>query len=109
MASLTQILYLPLLLVISSEAAKAQQYCDQTSNTFIQPGSILDPNSSQETAWFSTSKRFTFGFFSDGNGYRVGIYIVGQEKNVNVWTANRDNPPVSSAATFSSSMEGLSC
>ncbi|KAH6804741.1 hypothetical protein C2S51_032988 [Perilla frutescens var. frutescens] len=55
----------------------------------------------EPTAWYSPSRRFAFGFLPvpEGDGFVVGIWIVDDKENVMVWTANRDNPPVSSNTT----------
>ncbi|PIN21618.1 Serine/threonine protein kinase [Handroanthus impetiginosus] len=57
------------------------------------------------TALYSPSGRFAFGFLPEGDGFLVGIWIVGDtnstnSQNIMVWTANQDHPPVSSNATI---------
>ena len=49
-------------------------------------------------SWLSPSKRFAFGFYQQGSGFAVGIWLVGTENKTIVWTANRDNPLVTSNA-----------
>jgi hypothetical protein len=60
-------------------------------------GSWLSPIANH-TSWRSPSGLFAFGFYPQGKGYAVGIWLVNQPENIIVWTANRDNPPVSSTA-----------
>jgi hypothetical protein len=69
-------------------------------------GSWLSPNSTR-TSWFSPSRLFAFGFYPQGEGYAVGIWLVNQPENIIVWTANRDNPPVSSTAILNLTSDGL--
>ncbi|KAJ6744395.1 G-TYPE LECTIN S-RECEPTOR-LIKE SERINE/THREONINE-PROTEIN KINASE SD2-5 [Salix purpurea] len=68
-------------------------------------GSQLSPIS-ETRSWLSPSGHFAFGFFSQGNGFAVGIWVVGQPNNTVVWTANRDDEPVSFGATVHLSGEG---
>ncbi|XP_028779008.1 G-type lectin S-receptor-like serine/threonine-protein kinase LECRK3 [Neltuma alba] len=62
-----------------------QQFCSS-------PGSSLSP-SVPPTALPSPSGRFAFGFYKQGNGFKVGIWLSGNNKTI-VWTANHDDPPV---------------
>ncbi|KAJ8765390.1 hypothetical protein K2173_012087 [Erythroxylum novogranatense] len=54
------------------------------------------------TSWSSPSGRFAFGFYPQGNGFAVGIRLLGHHENTSVvvWTAIRDHPPVSANATL---------
>ncbi|XP_027076889.1 G-type lectin S-receptor-like serine/threonine-protein kinase LECRK1 [Coffea eugenioides] len=84
--------YLSFLLATTFEAAKAQPDANM-----IGLGATLYPSSQP---WYSPSKRFAFGFFPEGSGFRVGIRIVGSANNVTVWTAQRDDPAVSSSSSL---------
>ncbi|KAG6721634.1 hypothetical protein I3842_03G121300 [Carya illinoinensis] len=61
-------------------------------------GSSLTPGIN--STWLSRSGLFAFGFYKQGNGYAVGIFLAGIPQKAVVWTANRDEPPVSSNATL---------
>ncbi|KAG6721659.1 hypothetical protein I3842_03G123400 [Carya illinoinensis] len=83
-----------LFLVLSAFfTASAQQ---MESN--VSPGSYLMPGIN--STWLSRSGLFAFGFYKQGNGYAVGIFLAGIPQKTVVWTANRDEPPVSSTATL---------
>ena len=61
-------------------------------------GSSLTPTTNP--MWLSKSGLYAFRFYKQGNGYAVGIFMAGNPENTVVWTANRDDPPVSSNATL---------
>ncbi|XP_040946625.1 G-type lectin S-receptor-like serine/threonine-protein kinase LECRK1 [Gossypium hirsutum] len=65
----------------------------------IKPGSSLYAGK-QPSSWASPSGNFEFGFYRQGEGYAAGIWLVGRPENTIVWTAKRDDPPVSSNATL---------
>ncbi|KAH7510576.1 hypothetical protein FEM48_ZijujUnG0111100 [Ziziphus jujuba var. spinosa] len=67
----------------------------------ITRGSILSPNTIN-SSWPSPSGLFSFGFYPEGNGFRVGIWMATDkpETRVVVWTANPDVPPCSPDATL---------
>ncbi|KAK2988281.1 hypothetical protein RJ640_016861 [Escallonia rubra] len=90
--------FLLLLLLLSAfSTATAQQ---RHSN--ISPGSFLTPGSN----WLSPSGLYAFGFYQQGNGYAVGICLVGVAEKTVVWTANRDDPPVFKNARLLSTTDG---
>ncbi|CAN4099662.1 unnamed protein product [Withania somnifera] len=63
-------------------------------------GSSLRPTG-QPTAWYSASGHFAFGFYPQGSGYKVGIWLVGGSKNSTiVWTVFRDDPEISADSTL---------
>ena len=64
----------------------------------ISPGSSLHPTTPPRS-WPSPSGQYAFGFYQQGNGFMVGIWLVGIDDNTVVWTANRDDHPVTSNAT----------
>ncbi|XP_004508501.1 G-type lectin S-receptor-like serine/threonine-protein kinase LECRK1 [Cicer arietinum] len=74
----------------------------------ITPGSSLSSTSSDyPSSWLSHSGLFAFGFYQHGNGFSVGIWLVGKmNKIIVVWTANRDDPPVTLTATLQFTMNG---
>ncbi|KAF8404407.1 hypothetical protein HHK36_009292 [Tetracentron sinense] len=71
----------------------------------IKLGSILSPTI-PPTSWFSPSSRFAFGFYQERNGYAIGIWFVGKPEKTVVWTANRDDLPVSPNATLDFTKDG---
>ncbi|XP_008232102.1 PREDICTED: G-type lectin S-receptor-like serine/threonine-protein kinase RLK1 [Prunus mume] len=88
------------LLALAFVAAEAQQ---MQSN--ISQGSSLTPTTN--STWLSRSGLYAFGFYRQGNGYAVGIFLAGIPQQTVVWTANRDNPPVSNNATLLFTGDGL--
>ncbi|KAH9717725.1 non-specific serine/threonine protein kinase [Citrus sinensis] len=99
-------IYIFLLIVYLLSKSKAQS---PQSNKNITPGSTLYTNSTPNF-WLSASGRFAFGFYPSGNGFRVGIWIVGSSSPTNntivVWTARREDPVVSSGAALQFSVDG---
>ncbi|KAL5555679.1 hypothetical protein UlMin_037915 [Ulmus minor] len=85
MASLPVLIVLYVFLI--SISVKAQTNRSEA----ISLGSSL----SNTTTWLSPSGLFAFGFHQQGNGFAVGILFM---QATVVWTANRDDPPVSSNA-----------
>ena len=56
---------------------------------------------SSMSSWPSPSTQFAFGLYPQGNDFMVGIWLVDIDNNITVvWTANRDDPPVTSNATL---------
>ncbi|KAL2338375.1 hypothetical protein Fmac_012821 [Flemingia macrophylla] len=76
----------------------------------IELGSCLYAGGSH-SAWISSSGRFAFGFYpqGDADGFAVGIWLVSAENNTIVWTANRDShiPPLSFNSTLNFTNTGL--
>ncbi|RCV16213.1 hypothetical protein SETIT_3G120300v2 [Setaria italica] len=65
----------------------------QANETEIPLGSKIDAGGVQ--SWVSPSGRFAFGFYPVDEGFSIGVWlIIGESRNI-VWTANRDDPPVS--------------
>ncbi|KAM3696348.1 hypothetical protein ACJW31_06G032000 [Castanea mollissima] len=58
------------------------------------------------TSWSSPSNRFAFGFYQQGSGFAVGIWLVVMDSKTVVWTANRDDPPVISKASLDFTKDG---
>ncbi|TKY54857.1 G-type lectin S-receptor serine/threonine-protein kinase RLK1 [Spatholobus suberectus] len=79
-----------------------------TGESRIELGSWLSPEGSH-SSWASDSGHFAFGFYSQGNSFAVGIWLVSgspPEKTV-VWTANRDSPPLSPNSKLNLTKNGL--
>ncbi|KAK3019040.1 hypothetical protein RJ639_003735 [Escallonia herrerae] len=94
-------LYFPLLLLLLSAFSTAtaqQRHSNISRGTFLTPGSNL--------SWLSPSGLYAFGFYQQGNGYAVGIFLAGIAEKTIVWTANRDDPPVSKNATLLLTTDG---
>ncbi|OAY36047.1 G-type lectin S-receptor-like serine/threonine-protein kinase LECRK1 [Manihot esculenta] len=64
----------------------------------ISLGSSLTPTTN--SSWLSPSGVFAFGFYPQANDYRIGVFLAGIQNKTVVWTANRDDQPVSSNATL---------
>ncbi|BFG35236.1 hypothetical protein CerSpe_215100 [Prunus speciosa] len=77
------------LLGIAFVTAEAQQMQSNLSR-----GSSLSPTTN--SSWLSSPGLYAFGFYKQGNGYAVGIFLAGMPQHTVVWTANRDDPPISS-------------
>ncbi|KAL9381778.1 hypothetical protein Peur_024813 [Populus x canadensis] len=92
-----------LLLMLSILFEEARTQPNQFGEIHL--GSQLSPISNLHS-WQSPSGNFAFGFYSQGNGFAVGIWMMGQPNNTVVWTANRDDEPVSFNATIHLSEEG---
>ncbi|KAL6345915.1 hypothetical protein AAG906_025195 [Vitis piasezkii] len=88
-----------LLLSAFCVAAAAQQ---RGSN--ISRGSSLTPTSN--SFWLSPNRLYAFGFYKQGDGYYVGIFLNGIPQKTVVWTANRDDPSVPSNVTLHFTSEG---
>ncbi|KAJ0096531.1 hypothetical protein Patl1_27815 [Pistacia atlantica] len=76
----------------------------QQRQSNISQGSSLTP--STNSSWLSRSKLYAFGFYPQGNGYAVGIFLAGIPEKTVVWTANRDDPPVPRNTTLLLNTEG---
>ena len=72
----------------------------------ISRGSSLTPTTN--SSWLSGSGVYAFGFYKQGNGYAVGIFLAGIPQTTIVWTANRDDPPLSSNVTLDFTSDGFS-
>ncbi|XP_058099193.1 G-type lectin S-receptor-like serine/threonine-protein kinase LECRK2 [Magnolia sinica] len=60
------------------------------------------------TSWSSPSGLFSFGFYREGAGFRVGIWLETSPNKTIVWTVNRDDPPVSGNSTLVLMKNGFS-
>ncbi|KAJ6908371.1 hypothetical protein NC651_018712 [Populus alba x Populus x berolinensis] len=71
----------------------------------IELGSSLSTNF-PPTSWRSPSDHFAFGFYRQGSGFIVGIWLASKPDATITWTINRDVPHVSSNATLELTTEG---
>ncbi|XP_058099889.1 G-type lectin S-receptor-like serine/threonine-protein kinase LECRK3 [Magnolia sinica] len=78
----------------------------QPKDTHINLGSSLS-TSTNSTSWLSPLRLFAFGFYHEGAGFRVGIWLDASPNKTIVWTANRDDPPISSNSTLLLMSNGL--
>ncbi|KAH7510887.1 hypothetical protein FEM48_ZijujUnG0074600 [Ziziphus jujuba var. spinosa] len=93
--SLVTVLLLLAMLFISEAAQQP------SSPIQIKLGSKISPKS-DSSSWSSPSSKFKFGFYEQGDGFAIGIWLVGRDYITVVWTANRDDSPVTSSnATLS--------
>ncbi|KAG8501741.1 hypothetical protein CXB51_004746 [Gossypium anomalum] len=79
---------------------------EEDEANIIKPGSSLYAGK-QPSSWASPSGKFEFGFYRQGERYAAGIWLVGRPENTIVWTAKRDDPPVSSNATLEFTKQGV--
>uniref|UniRef100_A0A6N2LUJ7 non-specific serine/threonine protein kinase n=1 Tax=Salix viminalis TaxID=40686 RepID=A0A6N2LUJ7_SALVM len=77
----------------------------QSQTPLIELGSSLSTNF-PPTSWHSPSRRFAFGFFRQGSGFIVGIWLASKPNATITWTINRKNPHVSSNATLELTKKG---
>ncbi|XP_026408801.1 G-type lectin S-receptor-like serine/threonine-protein kinase LECRK4 [Papaver somniferum] len=80
--------------LLFSAAFSIQEVTAQQRNSTISLNSTLSPNTN--TSWLSSSGRFAFGFYQEGDGFALGIWLTTNPEKTVIWTANRDNPKVSS-------------
>ncbi|XP_076894559.1 G-type lectin S-receptor-like serine/threonine-protein kinase LECRK1 isoform X1 [Bidens hawaiensis] len=87
-----------------------QTRVDGELNHSISLGSSLIAGAQPPSTWYSQSKLFAFGFYPQGTGYVVAIWLTvgGQEtpRNTVVWTLDRDKPPMSPNTTLNLTHEG---
>lgn len=91
-----------ILLFTVSEIIRAAQ--NHQLKSTISLGSSLSP--SGQHSWNSSSGLFQFGFYKQGSGYSLGIWLVTSPNITVVWTANRDEQPMPSNATLALTMDG---
>ena len=84
---------------LSSFLAKAQK-----EQSIVKPGSLLKPITN--SSWLSSSGPYAFGFYKQGNGYAVGVFLAGVPQKTVVWTANWDNHPVLADVKLSFTSDG---
>ncbi|KAJ8631707.1 hypothetical protein MRB53_025030 [Persea americana] len=69
-------------------------------------GSSLSPTT-KNASWLSPSGLFAFGFYNQGSGFAVGVWLETHPNKTIVWTANRDDPPVPPSAKLFLTEGGL--
>ncbi|KAF3953519.1 hypothetical protein CMV_021049 [Castanea mollissima] len=92
-----------ILLVLSITFAVGRAQAKQSNP--ITMGSSIFPTT-HPTSWLSPANLFAFGFYQQGSGFSVGIWLVGMDNKTVVWTANRDDPPVTSKAKLEFTKDG---
>ncbi|KAL4610522.1 hypothetical protein ACB092_08G056200 [Castanea dentata] len=103
MASIFTVFFLLSIMSLTFGGAQPQQ---KQCNQRISLGSSLNPTTFP-TFWLSFSGQFAFGFYPQGNGFMVGIWLMGTDNNKTVvWTANRDDSPVTSNSTLDLTRDG---
>jgi hypothetical protein len=90
------ILFFPFLLLSAIFAQQGQ--------SLVKPGSFLTPTTN--STWPSPSGLYAFGFYKQGNGYAVGIFLAGLPQKTVVWTAQRDSPPVPADSKLNFTSDG---
>ncbi|XAR53273.1 Non-specific serine/threonine protein kinase [Bertholletia excelsa] len=70
------------------------------NSSTISPGSFIRAGTNS-SAWLSPSGFYAFGFYPQGNGYAVGVFMAGIPNKTVVWTANRDGPNIGKDANAS--------
>uniref|UniRef100_A0A2N9G9F2 Receptor-like serine/threonine-protein kinase n=1 Tax=Fagus sylvatica TaxID=28930 RepID=A0A2N9G9F2_FAGSY len=70
----------------------------------VNRGSSLTPTTNQ--SWASPSGQYAFGFYKEGDGFAVGIFLAKIPQKTVVWTANRDNAPVPADVTLNFTSDG---
>ncbi|CAI8610316.1 unnamed protein product [Vicia faba] len=101
----TLVLFLQFFVIFTIEAT----HTTEKNNVSIIPlRSSLSPKG-KNSSWPSSSGHFAFGFYPEGSGFAVGIWIVTPSENTTtvVWTANRDAPKVSSKSMLNLTEQGL--
>ncbi|PWA90791.1 S-locus glycoprotein domain-containing protein [Artemisia annua] len=77
---------------------------DESVSYNISLGSSLTPD--KNPSWFSPSGLFAFGFYRQDDGFQVGISLTSKPNITVVWTANRDDPPLSSNSSIELTVDG---
>ncbi|XP_068641515.1 G-type lectin S-receptor-like serine/threonine-protein kinase LECRK3 [Aristolochia californica] len=90
-----------LLLFIATNSSAAGECRSVRINLGCELFASKDP-----TYWPSDSGRFAFGFYPEGGGFRVGIWLQTKPKKTVVWTAKRDEPPMSGDSQLVLSYDG---
>ncbi|XP_048439314.1 G-type lectin S-receptor-like serine/threonine-protein kinase LECRK3 [Pyrus x bretschneideri] len=78
----------------------------QAQQMNISRGSSLTPTTN--SSWLSRSGVYAFGFYKQGNGYAVGIFLAGIPQTTIVWTAKRDDSPLPTNVTLDFTSDGFS-
>ncbi|KAI7985608.1 G-type lectin S-receptor-like serine/threonine-protein kinase LECRK3 [Camellia lanceoleosa] len=87
--------FFSILIFLVCVSVESQQ--NHSCKMVIKLGSSLSAASSTPpTSWSSSSGLFAFGFYKQDTGFKVGIWLVLNRTKTVVWTANRDDPPITS-------------
>ncbi|KAG1369770.1 G-type lectin S-receptor-like serine/threonine-protein kinase LECRK2 [Cocos nucifera] len=102
MASATSyILFLSIFSSVLARGAAQPRHSNISLETSLHP-------TTNPTSWLSPSGRFAFGFFPEGTGFSIGIWLTAPHQNTTViWTADRDDLPVTKDAELKLTNEGL--
>ncbi|XP_039125846.1 G-type lectin S-receptor-like serine/threonine-protein kinase LECRK3 [Dioscorea cayenensis subsp. rotundata] len=68
----------------------------QTIKPNITPGSSI--NSGTNDSWTSPSGHFSFGFYPTPNGFFIGVWLQTSSEKTIIWTANRDDTPITTGS-----------
>ncbi|KAM0939739.1 putative protein kinase RLK-Pelle-SD-2b family [Dioscorea sansibarensis] len=68
----------------------------QTIKPNIPPGSSI--NSGTNDSWTSPSGHFSFGFYPTPRGFFIGVWLQTSPEKTILWTANRDDPPITTGS-----------
>ncbi|KAK4576052.1 hypothetical protein RGQ29_026848 [Quercus rubra] len=96
---------LPVLSLLLVLLVPVHANAQQNQSNVIHLGSSLSPNTNR-TCWVSPSGLFAFGFYPQNDGFAIGIWLVNQTEKTVIWTAKRDDPPVSFNATLNLTIDG---
>ncbi|XP_050208061.1 G-type lectin S-receptor-like serine/threonine-protein kinase LECRK1 [Mercurialis annua] len=92
-----------LLFLMSSIFSRATAQ-ERVSN--IRLGSSLTPNPNNTSHWSSDSGQFAFGFYQEGDGFAVGVWLPKTQQRTVIWSANRDTRPLPRDVTLILSNDG---
>ncbi|KAG0451922.1 hypothetical protein HPP92_026217 [Vanilla planifolia] len=99
-------------LVVKAQSATSSNYIayGALQRNSVIPGITVGStlNTSDDSSWLSESGRFAFGFYPEGKGFLVGIYlIISPSKTVVVWTARPDLKPFPKDALLHFTQKGF--
>jgi hypothetical protein len=100
----TTILHSPIMPILFFPFLLLSAIFAQQGQSIVKPGSFLTPTTNP--SWPSPSGLYAFGFYKQGNGYAVGIFLARLPQKTVVWTANRDKPPVPADSKLNFTSDG---
>ncbi|KAF5818706.1 putative protein kinase RLK-Pelle-SD-2b family [Helianthus annuus] len=98
--ALVLVIFLKLFFLLVTEGS----LINESVSSNISLGSSL--NTDTNRSWLSPSGLFAFGFYQQDGGFAVGIWLTTKPDITVVWTANRDDPPLSSNSTIKLTGDG---
>ncbi|KAJ0786470.1 putative protein kinase RLK-Pelle-SD-2b family [Helianthus annuus] len=98
--ALVLVIFLKLFFLLVTEGS----LINESVSAYISLGSSL--NTDTNRSWVSPSGHFAFGFYQQDGGFAVGIWLTTKPEITVVWTANRDDPPLSSNSTIKLTGDG---